>query len=613
MVSPLSLRTGRRRLVAATATVLAVTLGAVSLTTTATATTSASAGATRASAATSGVSGLLPMTPGATLASAGTQGFWTYVPHDGDDGKLRWTPYGPGPVRDLRFDTANGIAEISGDTVTTTSDTFGSRVLDMPTGTSFALRTVDDGLDSLYGGVAGRALFVRGATKLWVETADGANRAVQGLPEGTDYGRVRPGDATHGLVPTGTGESDRRFGLIDLTTATLTFPYPRQARNPVISGNRLAWIEDDTAANTLRVVVRNRTTGADTAVPVPGVKAGTDLTIGLLGDWVTYGTTALRVGTGEKVTFLDRADASYAVPDGTARIVQGSDSAQGAGVFRVALDPNGRPFARLLAHAGTPTSALHDFDNDGLPDLLGRDASGGLWRDSAADGRQRARIGGGWQIYDKLETVGDIAGTNSPDYLPELVARDKDGVLWLYSGREDGGLTPRVRVGGGWQTYTHLTGGSDLTGDGRPDLVAVDTTGALWLYRGTGSAARPFEPRVRVGTGWTGYDQLTAVGDLAGGPAGDLVARDKDGVLWLYLGKSDGTFERRTRIGSGWQTYSQLTGAGDVDHDGKADLFAYQAATKTVYLYSGTGDPARPFAPRAISDAHTGNAYNNMS
>ncbi|MBD0734428.1 FG-GAP repeat domain-containing protein [Streptomyces sp. CBMA29] len=612
LVCLLSLRTGRRRLVAATATVLAATLGAGALTATATAT--ASVGATRAPAVPSGVSGPLPlpMTPGATLASAGTQGFWTYIPHDADDGKLRWTPYGGGPIRDLRFDTVNGIAEISGDTVVTTSDRLGSNVLDMPTGTSFALRPVGDGIDSLYGGVAGRALFVRGATKLWVETADGSTRAVRGLPEGTDYGRVRPGDATHGLVPTGTGEGERRVGLIDLTTAALTFPYPRQARNPVISGNRLAWVEDDTAANTLRVVVRDRTTGTDTTVPVPGVKAGTDLAVGLLGDWVTYGTTALRVGTGQKVAFLDRADASYAVPDGAARIVQGSDSAQGAGVFRVALDPNGRPAARLLAHAGTPTSALHDFDNDGLPDLLGRDASGGLWRDSAADGRRRARIGGGWQIYDKLETVGDIAGKNSPDYLPELVARDKDGVLWLYSGREDGGLTPRVRVGG-WQTYTRLTGGSDLTGDGRPDLVAVDTTGILWLYRSTGSTARPFEPRVRVGTGWTGYDQLTAVGDLAGGPAGDLVARDKDGVLWLYLGTPDGTFERRTRIGSGWQTYSQLIGAGDVDHDGKADLFAYQAATKTVFLYSGTGDPARPFAPRAISDAHTGNAYDNMS
>lgn len=66
------------------------------------------------------------------------------------------------------------------------------------------------------------------------------------------------------------------------------------------------------------------------------------------------------------------------------------------------------------------------------------------------------------------------------------------------------------------------------------------------------------------------------------------------------------------RVG-GWQVYSQLVGAGDVDHDGKADLFAYLPGTNTVYLYSGTGEPERPFEPRTVSDAHTGNAYDHMS
>ncbi|SFE98273.1 Repeat domain-containing protein [Actinacidiphila alni] len=182
-------------------------------------------------------------------------------------------------------------------------------------------------------------------------------------------------------------------------------------------------------------------------------------------------------------------------------------------------------------------------------------------RRSRAAGRPRARVGPGWQIYDKIEAAGDIA--EPWNHLPDIVARDKAGVLWLYSGQEKGGFTPRVRVGPGWQTYTHLNGGSDLNGDGRPDLVAADTSGTLWLYRGTGETARPYE--------------------------------------------------RRTRIGGGWQVYSQLVGAGDVDHDGKADLFGYLPGTRTVYLYAGTGDPARPFEPRTVSDAQTGNAYTNMS
>ncbi|MEU5087791.1 VCBS repeat-containing protein [Streptomyces sp. NPDC021356] len=603
----LSRHTGRRRLGTALVTVLAVTLGAGALT-------AAPAGAAPSSAGAAGASDLLPSVPAARLASAGSLGFITYVPHDEEEAKLRWTPYAGGATRDTLYDTIDGLAETSGDTVVlTTGNTYGTRVLDMSTGTEFGMREIDDGLDTFYSGVAGSALFIRGATKLWLKTKDAEPRPVQGMPEGASYDRVRPGDATHGLLSVRTAQGEQRAGLIDLTDATLAFPYPQQARNPVVSGNRLAWVEDDTATNTLRVVVRDRTTGAETAVPVPGTTAGADLEIGLLGGWVTYGTTALHISTGEKVRFLDRADISSATPDGAARIVQGSSSAQGRGFYRVLLGADGRPAVRLLAHAGTPTSALHDFDYDGLPDLLGRDASGVLWRDSAEDGRPRARIGGGWQTYDKIETVGDVAEPRIPGSTPELIARDMDGVLWLYSGQEDGNFSRRVRVGPGWQTYAHITGGSDLTGDDRSDVVAIDKSGIAWLYRGTGSVARPFQARERIGHGWDVYNQLVAVGDLAGGPAGDLVARDQDGVLWLYLGKGDGTYAQRTRIGGGWQAYSQLVGAGDVDHDGKADLFAYQPGTKTVYLYSGTGDPSRPFEARTVSDAHTGNAYNNVS
>jgi hypothetical protein len=597
----------RRRLGASIAAVLAATLGAGVLTSTPVA-------AAEVPVAAEGSSALLPAVPGARLASAGVKGFLTYVEHGGESGKLRWTPYEGGATRDTLFYTIEGFAETSGDTVVASSDTFGTEALDMSTGTSFRMQTVPDALDTFYGGTAGQALFAHGGRpKLWLQTKDAEPRAVQGLADNASLDRVWPGDATHALLSTWTVEGERRVGLIDLSSATLTYPYPSHARSWVVSGNRLAWVEDDTAANTLRVVVRDRTTGADTIVPVPGTTAGKGLSISLLGDWVIYGGTAIHKKTGETFRFLDRVDATCAAPDGSAQIVQGGSAAHGEGIFRVTPGVDGRPTVRLLAHAGTPTSALHDFDNNGLADLLGRDASGGLWRDSAKDGQQRSRIGGGWQIYDKIESVGDIAGTLSPGFTPELVARDTDGVLWLYEGREDGGFTKRVRVGSGWQTYTRLTGGSDLSGDGRPDVVAVDRAGALWLYQSTGDTARPFEPRKRIGTGWNTYDQLAAVGNLAGGPAGDLVARDKGGVLWLYLGKGDGTYTQRTRIGGGWQAYSQIIGAGDVDHDGKADLFAHHPGSKSVYLYSGTGDRTKPFKARTISDAHTGNTYNHMS
>ncbi|MEW2518391.1 FG-GAP repeat domain-containing protein [Actinacidiphila alni] len=600
-----SRHTGRRRRGAAVAVVLAVTLGAGALA-------RAPVGAAEGGGTTaSEPGGRLPMVPGARLAAAGPKGFLTWNTHASDtEGKLRWTPYAGGPTRDIVYDTIEGVDDPSGDMVATSSEVQRTRWVDMSTGASYAVRPVDDGMDLFYAGTAGRAIFTRGNTKLWMQTENGEPRPVQGLADDVWYARVRAGDATHGLLATGEITTPRT-ALIDLTDATLTYPYPSGARNPTVAGNRIAWVEDDPATHAPRAVVRDLTTGADTAVPLPGVTAGASQDIGLLGGWLVNGTWAVRIGTGERIALLDRSDALAAVPDGSALLVQGRGPTQGDGIFRVTLTADGRPTVRLLAHAGTPTTALHDFDLDGLPDLLGRDSAGVLWRDSAGDGRPRARVGPGWQIYDKIEAAGDIA--EPWNHLPDLVARDKAGVLWLYSGQEKGGFTPRVRVGPGWQTYSHLTGGSDLNGDGRPDLVAADTSGTLWLYRGTGETARPYERRTRIGGGRQVYSQLAAVGDLAGGPAGDLVARDRSGVLWLYLGRGDGTFAPRTRIGGGWQVYSQLVGAGDVDHDGKADLFGYLPGTRTVYLYAGTGDATRPFEPRTVSDAQTGNAYTNMS
>ncbi|MFG3188340.1 FG-GAP repeat domain-containing protein [Streptomyces omiyaensis] len=259
------------------------------------------------------------------------------------------------------------------------------------------------------------------------------------------------------------------------------------------------------------------------------------------------------------------------------------------------------PIKRSGSFTLTRTAKPHDFDDNGSPDLLARDASGVLrTHDSGA-------IGGGWQIYDRIEATGNIAGSVHAD----IVARDKAGVLWLYQGNGTGGFTGRVQVGGGWQTYDQISGGSDYTGDGRPDLVASDKTGVLWMYRSTGSATKPFETRKKIGSGWQVYNQLVGTGNIAGAAAGDLLARDKDGVLWMYLGKGDGTFTGRTRIGAGFGRYGELVGAGDVDGDKKNDLLAVDPATRTTYVFKGTGQRYTPLnLTRAAVPAFKGGTYN---
>ncbi len=246
-------------------------------------------------------------------------------------------------------------------------------------------------------------------------------------------------------------------------------------------------------------------------------------------------------------------------------------------------------------------AAPHDFTDNGSPDLLIRDGLGTLQRRDTyrepgtgkLKGGEAATIGSDWDIYNQVTAVGDVAGGPVGD----VVARDKSGVLWLYLGKGDGTLDTRVRIGSGWGEYNQLTGGGDVSGDGRSDLLARDSHGVLWLYKGTGNWRAPFAPRVKAGTGWDMYNQVTAVGDVAGGPGGDLVGRDKDGVSWLYLGKGDGTFESRVRIGAGWGEYTQTVGIGDCDGDGRADLFV-TTSTGDSYVYRGTGNWRAPFTPR---------------
>ncbi|MFE5732432.1 FG-GAP repeat domain-containing protein [Streptomyces sp. NPDC056528] len=258
-----------------------------------------------------------------------------------------------------------------------------------------------------------------------------------------------------------------------------------------------------------------------------------------------------------------------------------------------------------VSRTGTLTvasgTAAHDYSDSASPDLLVRDASGRLasydvrqFLTAPGETPERTERGGGWNIYDRLLSAGNLDATAHSDVL----ARDTAGVLWLYSNTGHS-LATRTKVGGGWNIYDKLAAGSDLTGDGRPDLLATDTAGVLWLYKATGDATKPFAPRTRIGGGWGIYDLLTAPGDIGGAKTGDLLARDSSGVLWLYLGNGDGTFAPRTKVGGGWGAYSQIVSIGDTDRDGRPDLIAENTAGiyPALTVYKGTGDWKAPFGP----------------
>ncbi|MFB6607827.1 FG-GAP repeat domain-containing protein [Streptomyces noursei] len=198
-----------------------------------------------------------------------------------------------------------------------------------------------------------------------------------------------------------------------------------------------------------------------------------------------------------------------------------------------------------------------DNDADGIADGVWLwDPSGNLYFSNAAT-PDSVRIGGGWSAYDKVLSPGNLGGAKEYD----ILARDRNGVLYLYLGYPDGKVTARTKVGAGWQIYDLITGKGDLTGDGKPDLIAREkATGDLYLYKGTGNPSAPFSARTKIGTGWGGYNALVSTGDINLDGKTDFVARDTSGRLYAYYGTGNATspYQARVQIGTGWNIYTKL-------------------------------------------------------
>ncbi|GGY04870.1 FG-GAP repeat domain-containing protein [Streptomyces minutiscleroticus] len=195
-----------------------------------------------------------------------------------------------------------------------------------------------------------------------------------------------------------------------------------------------------------------------------------------------------------------------------------------------------------------------DQDADGFSDGIWHVTSEGQLYYGPWNNDEHIFIGNGWKIYNQVFSPANVGGAAADD----LLARDSSGVLWLYLGYGNGELTQRYRVGSGWNAYTHITGKGDLTGDGKDDIVAKDTSGVLWLYKGTGDYKAPFSSRTRIGGGWNTYNNIVSVGDIDIDGTPDLVARDKNGALYLYKGTGNAAapYGSRVKIGSGgWNTY----------------------------------------------------------
>ncbi|MER5962313.1 tachylectin-related carbohydrate-binding protein [Streptomyces sp. NPDC002057] len=219
------------------------------------------------------------------------------------------------------------------------------------------------------------------------------------------------------------------------------------------------------------------------------------------------------------------------------------------------------------------------------------DVPSGLERLGRLSSTVELRHGTGTVAASGPLTFDFVRGTPEASRRASLHARDRDGVLWQYdaTGRTDTLLKARKRVGGGWGVYTAITELERTTAAGAGNLAARDRDGVLWFHRGRGPVSSgPFEPRRRVGGGWNAYTSIVGM------PDGSLLARDRDGVLWRYprTSMADHPFGSRVRVGGGWNAYTSIVAFGDglVARTADGGLWRYERAEG--------GEPAVPFAPR---------------
>ena len=145
-----------------------------------------------------------------------------------------------------------------------------------------------------------------------------------------------------------------------------------------------------------------------------------------------------------------------------------------------------------------------DWNGNGKNDILARKSTTGelfLYRGSGTGGfAGHVRIGTGWGKSSILALAQGRSGAG--------IYSIEGDALYYYAATSSGGLAAPKSLGTGWGVMTALIPIGDWNGDGVPDLLARDKAGLLYLYPGRGDGT--LGPRAQVGNGWSGMVALGA-------------------------------------------------------------------------------------------------------
>ncbi|WP_254779798.1 CAP domain-containing protein [Arthrobacter sp. cf158] len=203
-----------------------------------------------------------------------------------------------------------------------------------------------------------------------------------------------------------------------------------------------------------------------------------------------------------------------------------------------------------IGFTGLKELFVSDWDRDGVFDLIAQRTDGALLvypgRVSGGFGSPGV-LGHGWQSLNIA--VGNWCANNR---LPQIVAMDASGGLWLYKNAGMTYIRSQAAIGTGNKAIRLSM--VDYNADGFQDLLTVEPNGSLRLYRGSGLGTPKQEARPVVGAAWTDYSGLRSLQGVTGSGTTGVAGLGTNGVL-EYWDLTSGRLTTPVTVGGGWSGF----------------------------------------------------------